>query len=174
MSRFKRGDHVAQHFDKSTIGTVTRVSKGKIHVLWADGIETPVDPLELIHAEKDRSTLAKESAAAPTETTSKETIIIQSTDHKPTAQLPAGFKAVAILNNRDEPYGIEDYEYIGPEATNGNITVESFWFPSEGIEFHVTNHRHADNGIFTREELDVLSGLMAEVTKQIDKAAAND
>lgn len=80
MSNFKRGDRVAFHFDKSTVGTVTRADKSETRVLWADGIETPVDPLELIHAEKDRSISDQESAAAPTESPSKETIIIQSTD----------------------------------------------------------------------------------------------
>ena len=72
MSRFKRGDSVAFHFDKSTVGTVTRANKSEIRVLWADGIETPVDPLELIHAEKDRSISDQESAAAPESITQKD------------------------------------------------------------------------------------------------------
>lgn len=174
MSNFKRGDRVAFHFDKSTVGTVTRANKSETRVLWADGIETPVDPLELIHAEKDRSISDQESAAAPTESPSKETIIIQSTDLKPAAQrpqFPAGFRAVAILS-LDEPHRVEEYEIRGPEATSRNITVQSFWSEPGGVEFHVTNSRHADNGIFTREELDVLPGLIVQVTQSLDIAHA--
>lgn len=172
MGRFKRGDRVAFHFDKSTVGTVAKASKSETRVLWADGIETPVDPLELIHAEKDRSISDQESAAAQTETNSnKETIIIQSTDRKPAAerpQIPAGFNWVSQFD------GAEDIGYYaGPSAKSGTLTVETLWDQKGGLECHVTNTRHADNGIFTREELDTLRGLITEVTERIDKTATH-
>lgn len=176
MSHFKKGDRVAFHFDRSIVGTVAKANKSETRVLWDDGIETPIDPLELIHAVEGRGTLAKESAAAPTESPSEETIMNQSTDRKPAAQLPqlpAGFRRVAIPNELDEPHGVEEYEIRGPETAKGNISVESSWSESGGVEFYVTNTSQADDGIFTREELDTLHGLINEVTGQIDKAATN-
>lgn len=74
MNIFKRGDRVAFTFDKSTTGTVTSSRKTVVRVLWdAKGIETPVDPAELIHSpepkKNDRGALAKEHTTASESTT---------------------------------------------------------------------------------------------------------
>ncbi|MGO2081653.1 hypothetical protein ACTXM3_15675 [Glutamicibacter arilaitensis] len=74
MNIFKRGDRVAFAFDKSTTGTVTSSRKTVVRVLWdATGIETPLDPAELIHSPKpkknDRGALAKEHTTASESTT---------------------------------------------------------------------------------------------------------
>lgn len=181
MGRFKRGDRVAYLYGGN--GTVTSQRGNVVRVLWDDGIETPVHVLEICYEadadrygfpsqkEKDRSISDQESAAAPTESPSKETIIIQSTDRKPAAerpQIPAGFDWVSQFD------GAEDIGYYaGPSAESGTLAVETLWDQEGGIECHVTNTRHADNGIFTREELDTLRGLITEVTEHIDKAATN-
>lgn len=112
--------------------------------------------------EKDRSTLAKESAAAlPTNIHSdKESVMIQSIDyngHVPTP--PAGF-----TTGWAENYDGEEFSYCtGPRATSGTVTVETFWSIPGGIEYHITNDRHADNGIFNENELIELSRLIREV-----------
>lgn len=114
------------------------------------------------NTEKDRSSLAKESAAAHTEinTHEKEDLMTQSIDyngHMPTP--PAGF----TIGYEDDLNGEEFMYCTGPKAISGQITVETFWSIPGGIEYHITNDRHADNGIFNEAELIELSRLIREV-----------
>ncbi|MGP5014178.1 hypothetical protein ACTXJX_10190 [Glutamicibacter ardleyensis] len=89
------------------------------------------------------------------------------------APAPAGFRAHTVQDTiNGEPCGESWTEYLGPEATSGNITVESFWTEEDGIEFHVTNNAGYDNEVFTREELDALPGLIKQVISNIDVAHA--
>lgn len=85
--------------------------------------------------------------------------------HTTQIQPPAGFRLII-------DHGPWHGEYHGPEATSGNITVESFWTEEDGIEFHVTNNAGYDNRVFTREELDALPGLIKQVISNIDVAHA--
>lgn len=78
---FRKGDRVTYKGTNDT-GTVASKRGDTVRVQWDDGIETPVHPLELAHTEKDRSTLAKESAAAlPTENPEKESVMTNITDY---------------------------------------------------------------------------------------------
>lgn len=131
------------------------------------------------NAEKDRSTLAKESAAAlPTENPEKESVMNNITNY-PTADLVAeadrrGIPVPANLRTETPPAGFttgwaenydgEEFSYCtGPKASSGTVTVETFWSIPGGIEYHITNDRHADNGIFNENELIELSRLIREV-----------
>ncbi|MDV2979020.1 UNVERIFIED_CONTAM: hypothetical protein Q9R71_17775 [Actinomycetes bacterium ARC8] len=77
--------------------------------------------------------------------------------HVPTP--PAGF----TIGYEDDLNGEEFMYCTGPRATSGQITVETFWSIPGGIEYHITNDRHADNGIFNHTELVELSRLIREV-----------
>jgi len=160
MNNFRKGDRVTY---KATGDTGTVISKRGdiVRVQWDDGIETPVHPLELAHTEKDRSSLAKESAAAlPTENPEKESVmtnVIDFNGHLPTP--PAGF----TIGFEDDMDGQEFMYCTGPKASSGNITVETFWSIPGGIEYNITNARHSDNGIFNEKELIELARLIREV-----------
>ena len=110
---------------------------------------------------KDGSILRQESATASTEIPSdKESVMTQSIDyngHVPTP--PAGF----TIGYEDDINGEEFMYCTGPKATSGQITVETFWSIPGGIEYHVTNDRHADNGIFNTDELIELGRMIREV-----------
>ncbi|WP_346922118.1 hypothetical protein [Glutamicibacter creatinolyticus] len=128
--------------------------------------------------EKDRSTLAKESAAAlPTNPSEKESVMTNITDYTTIdlvaeaerrglpipatlrEQPPAGF----TIGFEDDMDGQEFMYCTGPKASSGNITVETFWSIPGGVEYNITNARHADNGIFNEKELIELARLIREV-----------
>ncbi|WP_431711112.1 hypothetical protein [Glutamicibacter uratoxydans] len=156
-------------------GTVSKVTKNVIRVQWDDGFETPVHPLELAHTtegtEKDRSTLAKESAAAhPTENLQEEESVMTNLTHFTDKELAAeldrrGIKIPAgFTTGWAENYDGEEFSYCtGPKASSGTVTVETFWSIPGGIEYHITNDRHADNGIFNDNEVIELGRLLREV-----------
>ncbi|WP_413454600.1 hypothetical protein ACLQ8T_10420 [Glutamicibacter sp. FR1] len=79
---------------------------------------------------------------------------------------PAGF----TTETETTPRGEEFFYCAGPKATSGQITVESFWDQPGGISFHITNDRHMDNGIFNREELEAIPGMIKSVLETIDLA----
>lgn len=121
------------------------------------------------NTEKDRSSLAKDFAAAlPTNNPSdKESVMTQSTandynGHMPTP--PAGFRPYTVQDTiNGEPYGETWTEYLGPEAHQGAVSIESSWSPDNGIIHFVSNQSQSDNGIFTTEELIELGRMIREV-----------
>lgn len=115
----------------------------------------------LQNTEKARSLSDQEATAdLPTNNPEKESVMTQSIDyngHVPTP--PPGF-----TTGWAENYDGEEFSYCtGPRATSGQITVETFWSIPGGIEYHITNDRHSDNGIFNHTELVELSRLIREV-----------
>lgn len=115
------------------------------------------------NTEKDGSISDQESATAfETNNQKKDDFMTHSTandynGHVPTP--PAGF----TIGFEDDLNGEEFMYCTGPKATSGQITVETFWSIPGGIEYHITNDRHADNGIFNEAELIELSRLIREV-----------
>ncbi|MGO2166659.1 hypothetical protein [Corynebacterium casei] len=167
MSDLKPGERVEHIFtgERMTVtGSGYFVDEIKIHS--DEGYDDYIDPslIEPIDGkEKDGSILRQESAtASEINTHEKEDSMTQSTandynGHMPTP--PARF----TIGFEDDINGEEFMYCTGPKATSGQITVETFWSIPGGIEYHVTNERHSDNGLFNTDELIELGRLIREV-----------
>ncbi|UXN30694.1 hypothetical protein [Glutamicibacter sp. M10] len=86
--------------------------------------------------------------------------------HTPSTDIvpPAGFRAYTVQDTiNGQPHGKSWTEYLGPGAHYGDISIESSWSADSGILHYVTNAGGPDNGIFTSDELVILSRLLREV-----------